>query len=479
MKRVSFVVGLIAAGLLSSAEANTRDGQALVQTVSGEAKFSVDGDKWLPLQTGQLLKTGAVVKTGAKARADLFLGINGSLLRLDADTELKFNRLAIKVSPIEHMAETEMELRSGRVIGNVRKLPMGSSYVLNTPKGVADVKGTVYDINADGELIVVSGKVNYTDNATGKEVLIASGEKYVGGRELKAADDEKAESAANAPTNPPGFPGFTISVPLRQGVWETQPIDPTHFISPTPTFFGDLVVRAGSEFAPDRLEIVLDAATGSELAVGQELNPSDLNLNIGGGAISDDDAIIVVEEAPGGGKKLVVKSKTGAPFAAADVAGANAVPVAVNIPTSGGNAVSVDVDLVAPMKPPSLVANVDDTGAAKSINVTSDGFTADEADTYIASIEEQFGNLDNFEINGQTLSADEVDVITNVVPTGDESTPFRVEVVIKPKDPDADLGTVDTVSFPPPPVVVVPGAPPPPPPTVVPPTPPVISPIDG
>ena len=473
------MVGLIAAGLLSSAEANTRDGQALVQTVSGEAKFSVDGDKWLPLQTGQLLKTGAVVKTGAKARADLFLGINGSLLRLDANTELKFNRLAIKVSPIEHMAETEMELRSGRVIGNVRKLPMGSSYVLNTPKGVADVKGTVYDINADGELIVVSGKVNYTDNATGKEVLIASGEKYVGGRELKAADDEKAESAASAPTNAPGFPGFTISVPLRQGVWETQPIDPTQFISPTPTFFGDLVVRAGSEFAPDRLEIVLDAATGSELAVGQELNPSDLNLNIGGGAINDDDAIIVVEEAPGGGKKLVVKSKTGAPFAAADVAGANAVPVAVNIPTSGGNAVSVDVDLVAPMKPPSLVANVDDTGAAKSINVTSDGFTADEADTYIASIEEQFGNLDNFEINGQTLSADEVDVITNVVPTGDESTPFRVEVVIKPKDPDADLGTVDTVSFQPPPVAVVPGAPPPPPPAVVPPTPPVISPIDG
>ena len=473
------MVGLIAAGLLSSAEANTRDGQALVQTVSGEAKFSVDGDKWLPLQTGQLLKTGAVVKTGAKARADLFLGINGSLLRLDEETELKFNRLAIKVSPIEHMAETEMELRSGRVIGNVRKLPMGSSYVLNTPKGVADVKGTVYDINADGELIVVSGKVNYTDNATGKEVLIASGEKYVGGRELKAADDEKAESAASAPTNAPGFPGFTISVPLRQGVWETQPIDPTQFISPTPTFFGDLVVRAGSEFAPDRLEIVLDAATGSELAVGQELNPSDLNLNIGGGAISDDDAIIVVEEAPGGGKKLVVKSKTGAPFAAADVAGANAVPVAVNIPTSGGNAVSVDVDLVAPMKPPSLVANVDDTGAAKSINVTSDGFTADEADTYIASIEEQFGNLDNFEINGQTLSADEVDVITNVVPTGDESTPFRVEVVIKPKDPDADLGTVDTVSFQPPPVAVVPGAPPPPPPPVVPPLPPVISPIDG
>ena len=444
-----------------------------------------NGGKWLPLQTGEMLKTGAVVKTGAKSRADLFLGINGSMLRLAANTELKFTRLAIEQSTIEPIAQTEMELISGRVIGNVRKLPMGSSYVIKTPKGVAKVKGTVYDINADGELIVLSGKVKYTDRANGKEVLIASGGKYVGGREVKAADDEKAESAAAAPTDSTGFPGFTISAPLRQGVWENQPrdqragpINPTQFISPTPTFFGDLVVRSGSAFAPDRLEIVLDASAGSGLNIGDTLKPSDLQLRVGGGAISDDDAIIVVEEVAGGGKKLVIQSKTGTPFAAADVAGANAVPVAVAIPTSGGNSVSVDVDLVAPMKPPSLIANVDDTGAAKSINITTDGFTEDEADAYLATIEEQFGDLDNFEINGETLNADEVDIITTVVPTGDPSTPFRVEVEIKPKDPDADLGKIGEIAFVPPPVEVVPGTIPPPP-IIVPPTPPVDSLITG
>ncbi|MBT4622464.1 MAG: FecR domain-containing protein, partial [Verrucomicrobia bacterium] len=204
----------------------------------------VDGGNWLPMQTGEMLKSGTVVKTGAKSQADLFLGINGSMLRLAANSELKFNRLAIMESPIEPIAQTEMELIRGRVIGNVRKLPMGSSYVIKTPKGEAKVKGTVYDINADGELVVVSGKVRYTDNASGKEVLIASGGKYVGGREVKAADDEKAESAAAAPTDSTGFPGFTISAPLRQGVWENQardqragPVNPTRFISPTPTFF--------------------------------------------------------------------------------------------------------------------------------------------------------------------------------------------------------------------------------------------------
>ncbi len=443
-----------------------------------------NGGKWLPLQTGEMLKSGAVVKTGAKSRADLFLGINGSMLRLAANTELKFTRLAIEESPIESIAQTEMELISGRVIGNVRKLPMGSSYVIKTPMGVADIKGTVYDINADGELIVLSGKVKYTDRTSGKEVLIASGGKYVGGREVKAADDEKAESAAAAPTDSTGFPGFTISAPLRQGVWENQPrdqrggpIDPTQFVAPIPSFFGALVARSGSEFAPDRLEIALDAATGSVLTIGQELKPSDLRLSVGGEVISDNDAIIVVEESVGGGKKLVIKSKTDTPFAAADVAGANAVPVSVAIPTSGGALVSVDVDLVAPMKAPSLITSVDESGSAKSINITTDGFTADEADAYIATIEEQFGNLDNFEINGETLSADEVDISTRVVPTGDPSTPFQVEVIIKPKDPDADFGKVDLIAFVPPPVEVVEGAIPPPP-IVLPPTPPVVSPIE-
>jgi len=478
MKNVAFTAVLLSAGLLSAAQAETRQGNALVQTVHGEAKMTVDGKNWIPLQVGSLLKTGTTVKTGTAGRTDLFLGINGSMLRLVGGTELTFSRLAIKESPIEPIAQTEMILKSGRAIGSVRKLPMGSSYVIKTPKGEAKVKGTVYDINAEGELVVVTGKVKYTDKTTGKEVLIASGEKYSGGRELKATEDERSDAAAAAPPDSPVFPGFTIKVPLLQGVWETKRIAPTNFISPTPSFFGDLIIRSGNEFAPDRLELNLDAATGSELTVGQVLKPSDLQLSIGGGAISDDDAVIVVEESIGGGKKLVVKSKTGEAFVPGDVASANSVPVAVSIPTSTGAAVSVDVDVVAPMKAPSLVAKVDDSGAAKSINITTDGFTADEADTHIASLKDQLGTLDNFEINGQTLNADEVDIVTNVVATGDELTPFRIEVEITPKDPGQDLGQASEigVTFVPPTVEPTPGELPPPP-IVLPPGPPEESPV--
>lgn len=287
-----------------------------------------NGGKWLPLQTGEMLKTGAVVKTGAKSQADLFLGINGSMLRLAANTELKFTRLAIEQSPIEPIAQTEMELISGRVIGNVRKLPMGSSYVIKTPKGVAKVKGTVYDINADGELIVLSGKVKYTDRANGKEVLIASGGKYVGGREVKAADDEKAEAAA-----PANGLNFTIDVPLRQGVWENQPnhqkagpIDPTQFIPPR-FFFTANVARSAT----------------------------------------------------------------------------------------------VDLD-----------------GKIKSFSILTGGFTESEIEEHSESIIAEYSKAGNYEVGGNQLNADEVDIVVTTESTGDGL--FRIRATVKPTNPEEDLG---------------------------------------
>ena len=323
------MAGLLAAGFLSTAQAETRDGQALVQAVSGEATMLVDGGKWLPLQPGQLLKTGAVVKTGAKSRADLFLGVNGSLLRLAADTELKFSRLTVEISPIEPIAKTEMELRSGRVIGNVRKLPMGSSYVIKTPMGVADIKGTVYDINTNGELIVLSGKVKYTDRTNGREVLIAAGEKYVGGREVKAAEDEKAEAAAAASNGS----SFTIGVPLRQGVWENQPnnqkagpIDPTQFI-------------------PPRFYFVASAE---------------------------------------------------------------------------------------------MTATVGTDGRIKSIDILTGGFTENEIEEHFDSIKAEYGKADNYEVGGNKLNADEVDIDVSKVPTGDGL--FRIKTTVKRKDPEGDFG---------------------------------------
>ena len=237
MKNLFFTAVLFSTGLLFTVQAETREGHALVRTVSGQATMSVDGKNWVPLKVGSVLKTGATVKTSKNGQTDLFLGRNGSMLRLAGGSELTFSRLKIADSPIEPIAQTEMILKSGSAIGSVRKLPLGSSYVIKTPKGEAKVKGTVYEINADGELIVVSGKVEYTDASNGKEVLIAGGEKYSGGRELKASENDQAAAAAASAAF--ASPGFNIKVPLVQGIFETEPIAPAVFVAPVPVLSPD------------------------------------------------------------------------------------------------------------------------------------------------------------------------------------------------------------------------------------------------
>ena len=77
------------------------------------------------------------------------------------------------------------------------------------------------------------------------------------------------------------------------------------------------------------------------------------------------------------------------------------------------------------------------------------------------------------------MNADEVDIVTNVVATGDELTPFRVEVEIKPKNPEQDLGQASEISvtFEAPPVDEPTPGELPPPPIVLPPGPPEESPV--
>ena len=91
MKNLFFTAVLMSAGFLFTSQAEAREGGAMVRTVSGEATMSIDGKNWSPLKVGTVLRTGATVKTSKDAQADLFLGLNGSMLRLAGNSELTFN----------------------------------------------------------------------------------------------------------------------------------------------------------------------------------------------------------------------------------------------------------------------------------------------------------------------------------------------------------------------------------------------------
>ena len=81
MKNLFFTAVLMSAGFLFTSQAEAREGSAMVRTVSGEATMSIDGKNWSPLKVGTVLRTGATVKTSKDAQADLFLGLNGIVVK--------------------------------------------------------------------------------------------------------------------------------------------------------------------------------------------------------------------------------------------------------------------------------------------------------------------------------------------------------------------------------------------------------------
>jgi hypothetical protein len=150
---------LFALGFGSTALAG--QGSAKVQAIrSGSAQYSTDGTSWTPLDIGTVLSEGATVKTDTLGVVDLYLGKNGPLVRLTPATTLTLTKLSLTEGAGETVADTQLNLNSGRIQGVVRKLNQSSSYSVKTPVGTCGVRGTKYEISASGRVTVDEGIVD-------------------------------------------------------------------------------------------------------------------------------------------------------------------------------------------------------------------------------------------------------------------------------------------------------------------------------
>jgi hypothetical protein len=130
-----------------------------------------------------VLKSGAVIETAADSQVDMFLGANGPVVRITAATQLTLDKLAFAKSDEETVIDTQMDLKSGAILGNVKKLAKASNYQVKTPNGVCGIRGTEYKISASGAVTVVSGVVNitYVNPTTQQSVVVTvnAGETFV------------------------------------------------------------------------------------------------------------------------------------------------------------------------------------------------------------------------------------------------------------------------------------------------------------
>ena len=174
---VACSLAVVMAVSASAAGAKERTGK--VVRLKGAARYSTGNNVWQPLKIGDILRTGSLVQTAAKSYVDVVLGENDlapvraiagnvsafqskaeqDIVRIHEDSVLAFEKLAITDTGNDQVTETQLDLRSGKIFGTVKKLAPTSRYEIKLPNGVAGVRGTIYTISADGVVQVLVGSV--------------------------------------------------------------------------------------------------------------------------------------------------------------------------------------------------------------------------------------------------------------------------------------------------------------------------------
>jgi FecR protein len=177
-------VSLIALAVLSLAtQAMAQQATALsakVLRIKGAARYSTDGKNWHPLHIDDILKLGAVIQTAEKSYVDVQLGerevkaptqvVNNGVLyspqeptanvvRIFESSVLAIDKLTAQQTGMEEVEDTSLDLRAGKIMGNVKKLSAASKYEVKIPNGVAGIRGTIYMISSSGVVDVLQGSV--------------------------------------------------------------------------------------------------------------------------------------------------------------------------------------------------------------------------------------------------------------------------------------------------------------------------------
>ena len=82
-----------------------------------------------------------------------------NMVRIWENTLLGIDKLTATETGADVVTETQLDLKAGHIFGMVKKMSAASKYEVKIPNGVAGIRGTVYDISAEGVVKVLSGSV--------------------------------------------------------------------------------------------------------------------------------------------------------------------------------------------------------------------------------------------------------------------------------------------------------------------------------
>ena len=237
-------VGAALVAIAMASQAAVEKGTAKVVAVQGAVEYSMDGTTWTALDRGANLHEGAMVRTTGSSATDLDLGRNGSQLRVMPGSTVALSALTYEQTGIETVVNTQIEIKTGKVVGNVQKLAAASKYELKTAKAVATIRGTRYSMEASGKVVVGEGSVAVVgikeDGSTVTRV-VNGGEAFspVSGAVSAATEADLGDVGGSASSVPgilalPPLQGLLfdartvidrVGLPARAFVSPSQPVD--------------------------------------------------------------------------------------------------------------------------------------------------------------------------------------------------------------------------------------------------------------
>jgi hypothetical protein len=214
----SVLFSLAACGLVLGLTANlqaqsTVQGQATVVKMKGEARFTDGKSGWRQLKIGDVLSPGCIVQTETTKRSyvDLVLNdpftltaptpvafnpmappfrnkttayqppIEQNVLRLWENTIVGIDKLSAQQTGADVVTDTQLDLKAGHIMGTVKKMPRGARYEIKLPKGYAGIRGTEYELWANGSGAVRVGSMHISlldDQDSPFTVALNGGEMY-------------------------------------------------------------------------------------------------------------------------------------------------------------------------------------------------------------------------------------------------------------------------------------------------------------
>ena len=147
----------------------------LVKAISGEARYSTGGGKFIVLSPQTPVGKGDVIKTGVNSHVDIDMGSNVGVVQVPENTTMTIDEATVTRTQVEELTDTQLSVSEGGIYAKVNKLAKGSRFEISTPKGIAGIRGTSIYLTALGQLTVEKGLAGIA-YGPGNVVLVREGE---------------------------------------------------------------------------------------------------------------------------------------------------------------------------------------------------------------------------------------------------------------------------------------------------------------